>query len=316
MANACGAVLLAALLGTGAVACERGGEADPAGPAAGRPLRIVALGDSTTEAWEGNARSVYPERLAAALAARGIPAEVINAGASDTTSRQAVARLDRDVRRFAPDYVVVQFGINDSWIDAYAGSTEPRLTLDEYAANLESIVRTVRADGAVAILMTPNPMRWSERYGSELRDPALGFDFDDPRGINRLLDVYAERVRQIARRNRVPLVDVSAAFEAWGSVPGRSVDALLLENDGIHPNDAGHELIAGWLLETLLAELDVARRDPAGSRAGDQRPGSSGAVPLNRRGAGSGSPRRCAPPRGACRARPASRRCPARPRGR
>jgi acyl-CoA thioesterase I len=218
-------------------------------------VRIVALGDSTTEAWEGNAESVYPERLAADLEARGIDAELINAGASDTTSRDALARLDRDVRRFAPDYVIVQFGINDSWIDASEGRNAPRLTLDEYAANLEKIIRTLRADGTRAILMTPNPMRWSETYGHELRDLALGFDFDDPRGMNRLLDVYAARARDVARREQVPLVDVSARFEAYGRLPGRSVDALLLPNDGIHPNDAGHALIAGWLTDILMDEL-------------------------------------------------------------
>ena len=222
------------------------------------PMRIVALGDSTTEAaWEGNAKSVYPERLEEALAARGIEVEMINAGVSNTTSRQAVERLDADVRRFEPDYVIIQFGINDSWIDAHEGRTEPRLTLDEYDRYLRIIVTTLRADGAKPILMTPNPMRWSELYGSELKDPALGFDFDDPRGINRLLDLYTERVRNVARQENVPLVDVAERFEAYGRTPGQSVEDLLIENDGIHPNDAGHALIAEWLTDVLLSEMAV-----------------------------------------------------------
>jgi len=220
------------------------------------PIRIVALGDSTTEAgWEGNAKSVYPERLEAALETRGIDVEMINAGISNTTSRQAVERLDSDVRRFDPDYVIIQFGINDSWIDASLGRTEPRLTLDEYEGYLKTIIETLRADGAKPILMTANPMRWSELYGDELKDPALGFDFDDPRGINRLLDVYSERVREIAREEKVPLVDVSERFEAYDRVPDQSIRDILLPNDDIHPNDAGHALIAEWLTEILTADL-------------------------------------------------------------
>jgi len=71
---------------------SRPDDATPPGGRA-RPIRIVALGDSTTEAgWEGNAKSVYAERLAAALEAHGVEAEVINAGISDTTSLQAVER--------------------------------------------------------------------------------------------------------------------------------------------------------------------------------------------------------------------------------
>lgn len=219
-------------------------------------IRIVALGDSTTEAgWEGNAESVYPERLKAMLAARGIDSDVINAGIGNTTSRQAFERLDSDVRRFDPDYVIIQFGINDSRIDASQGSTQPRLALDEYAGYLKAMTATLRADGAKPILMTPNPMRWSELYGDELKDPALGFDFDDPRGINRLLDVYAQRVRDIARQENLPLVDVSERFEAYDRTPGQSIDDLLLDDDGIHPNDTGHALIAEWLTEILMADL-------------------------------------------------------------
>jgi len=218
-------------------------------------IRIVALGDSTTEAgWEGNARSVYPERLEATLEARGLDVEMINAGISNTTSRQAVERLDSDVRRFDPDYVIIQFGINDSWIDAAEGRTQPRLTVDEFSDCLKTLIETLRADGAKPILMTPNPMRWSELYGNELRDPALGFDFDDPRGIDRLLDIYAQRVRKVARAENVPLVDVFERFEAYDRVPGQSIHDLLIDGDEMHPNDAGHALIAQWLSEVVLAD--------------------------------------------------------------
>jgi len=245
-----------ALSGLVLVGCGPDPDGPPPGTRSEAAIRIVALGDSTTEAgWEGNAASVYPERLEWALEARGIDAEVINAGISNSTSLQAVARLDSDVRRFDPEYVIIQFGINDSWIDASLGRTEPRLTVDEFTGSLNILIETLRADGAKPILMTPNPMRWSELYGEELRDPALGFDFDDPRGINRLLDVYAQRVRDVAHQQAVPLVDVSERFEAYDRVPGQSIDDLLLDDDAMHPNDTGHALIADWLTDILLAEL-------------------------------------------------------------
>ena len=67
---------------------------------------------STTEAgWEGNAKEVYVSRLVGELAQRGVVTTVVNAGISNTTSRQAVARLDADVRQQHPDIVIVQFGI-------------------------------------------------------------------------------------------------------------------------------------------------------------------------------------------------------------
>lgn len=239
-------------------ACSRSGHIDVSSieKSVPEPIRIVALGDSTTEAgWDGNAKLVYAERLVGDLEVRGIEANVVNAGISNTTSKQALARLDSDVRRHNPDFVVVQFGINDSWIDAHQGRIEPRLSIEEYAYYLTTIIDTLRGDGAQVILMTPNPMRWSEMYGEELRDPALGFNFEDPRGINRLLDNYTEQVRKLALEKGVPLIDVSANFETYDQVDGQSIHELLIPGDEMHPNDAGHTLIAHWLAEELLARL-------------------------------------------------------------
>src|SRR5450432_2140887 len=74
-------------------------------------VRIVTFGDSTTASardWAPEIKEVYSDCLPVALAPHGIAAVVTNAGIGDTTTRQAVARLDRDVRRHHPDLVVVQ----------------------------------------------------------------------------------------------------------------------------------------------------------------------------------------------------------------
>ncbi len=47
-------------------------------------------------------------------------------------------------------------------------------------------------------------------------------------------------VRDVARREELPLVDVFEAFESYGSVAGQSIDDILLAGDGIHPNQAGN----------------------------------------------------------------------------
>ena len=54
------------------------------------PLTIVALGDSTTAVadWTDQVDEVYADLLPAALAARGIWAQVHNAGLGDSTTRR------------------------------------------------------------------------------------------------------------------------------------------------------------------------------------------------------------------------------------
>jgi len=227
-------------------------------PIATQSVRIVALGDSTTATardWAPEVKEVYSDCLPLALAPRGIDAVVVNAGIGDTTTRQAVARLDRDVRRHHPRLVVVQFGINDSWIDVDEGKTKPRLTRAEFRRNLTVIARRLKQDGARVILMTPNPMRWRDPFYIKAfaEHPGL-LDVQSVRGIDLLLDQYAEDVRDVAKSESLPLVDVFDAFERYGMAPGQTIDDILLAGDGIHPNQAGQNLVCR-LLVAQIAEL-------------------------------------------------------------
>ena len=228
------------------------------------PLTIVALGDSTTAVadWTDQVDEVYADLLPTALATRGIRAQVHNAGLGDSTTREARKRLDRDVRAFSPDLVVIQFGINDSWIDADEGRREPRLTRDEFRDNLRYLIRALKADGAQVVLLTPNPMRWSDPFYLEVfqKDPTL-LDTGSERGLNDLLDLYAQDARDVARREATALVDVHRAFEEYGRRPGRSIDDLLMEGDGIHPSARG-QLLVCELLAAKIADCEGSRRQP------------------------------------------------------
>jgi lysophospholipase L1-like esterase len=231
------------------------------------PLRIVAFGDSTTAAakdWAPEIEQVYADCLPGRLQSGGVQAEVFNAGLGDTTTRDAVQRLDRDVRSHQPQLVVVQFGINDSWIDVDLGRTQPRLTRAEFRNNLRAIIRTLHGDGARVVLMTPNPMRWSDPFYLKAFQEHPGLlDTDQARGIDAILEQYVGDVRVIAASEHVALVDIYQAFEAYDQQPGRSVNELLLSGDGIHPNQAGQALVCRLLADRLLQLLAV----PAPARA-------------------------------------------------
>ena len=115
---------------------------------------------------------------------------------------------------------------------------------DEYEANLEGFVTALKDQGSKVILMTPNPLRWTDKLKNLYGKPP--YDPDDPDGFNLLLTDYAERVRQIAARQDVPLVD---SFRLFHEDEEHTVDQLLL--DGMHPNDAGHAIEADALLEII-----------------------------------------------------------------
>ncbi|MEZ6039205.1 MAG: GDSL-type esterase/lipase family protein [Planctomycetaceae bacterium] len=211
-------------------------------------LTIVTFGDSTT-AVRGELK-IYANVLQDELPKDGLAVRVINAGVGGHHTDNARKRFENDVLSQKPNIVVIQFGINDAAVDVWKDppATESRVSLTDYEKNLRHFVRTLVDRRTRVVLMTPNPLRWTpkmrEMYG---KPPYLPNNVD---GFNVKLASYAEAVRQVARTEGVPLIDVYQRFEEFGTIDGQSVDDLLL--DGIHPNEKGHRLVADLLKEVLL----------------------------------------------------------------
>src|SRR5512140_1418957 len=74
---------------------------------------VAFLGDSLTSGWRLREQEAYPALVGEALAARGRPVRVLNAGRSGDTVAQGLARLPQVLGRH-PDVVIVALGINDA----------------------------------------------------------------------------------------------------------------------------------------------------------------------------------------------------------
>jgi lysophospholipase L1-like esterase len=71
---------------------------------------------------------------------------------------------------------------------------------------------------------------------------------------------YVAAIRAFAGERGLPLVDVDAAFRHFQCAELPCWDSLLL--DGMHPNDAGHQLVADLLLPTLNALMNLSVETP------------------------------------------------------
>jgi len=209
---------------------------------------VVMFGDSTTAERPGLVEKVYAVRVKAALNSLGLSAVVRNAGVISNTTAHALARLEKDVLSSQPRLVVIQFGLNDAAIDVWKAppATTSRVSLGTYEANLRTIILAVRRGGAKAVLMTPNPARWTPALKTRYGKPP--YRAEDPEGLDQpILTSYCVAVRKLAAELSVPLVDVHEAFLSRGP------DRLLL--DGMHPNDLGHQLIAELLAPVIHDQL-------------------------------------------------------------
>jgi len=97
-------------------------------------LNIVAIGASNTQGWYVGKQGAYPAKLQALLKAKGIDAQVINAGVPFDTTAGMLKRIDSDVPT-GTDIVILQPGANDR---RFLGTKEQR------AANIATMERRLR----------------------------------------------------------------------------------------------------------------------------------------------------------------------------
>jgi lysophospholipase L1-like esterase len=191
----------------------------------GEPTRVVCFGDSITGAYyHTGGRRAWCDMLGIALQSLYPRArvEMINAGVSGHTTAQALARIDKDVIARMPHLVVVMFGMNDV----------ARLPLEEYIANLQTIIEKCHAAGASVVVCTPNAV------------------IENAARPNAKLALLAERLRQLAKERSLPLVDT---FVDYQQVRERDETAFrLLMSDEIHPNMHGHRRFAEQMAKVIV----------------------------------------------------------------
>lgn len=211
---------------------------------------IVAFGDSTTA--NRDDLEVYSEILSRELQIDNTPVQVLNAGIPKNTTADARARFQKDVLDKNPQVLIIQLGINDSAVDVWEDPPrkDPRVSLQEFSNNLEYFITTAQERGIRVVLMTPNPLRWTPTLVGLYGKPP--YVADDPQGLNVTSRPYVAKVREIAKKHNLELIDVNAMLEDGEREHGRPVSDYL--SDGIHPNQKGHRLVADLLLRQLSSK--------------------------------------------------------------
>ncbi len=202
----------------GLILCILGPAASAAGGAAAEAtIRILALGDSLTAGYGLPAEDSFPAKLQAALRARGVPAEVINAGVSGDTTAGGRARLDWSLAS-KPRFAIVELGANDGLRG---------IAPEETRANLDAILARFGKAGVGVLL------------AGMYAPPNLGREYGG--AFNRIFP-------ELARAHGAALYPFF--------LEGVAARPALLQSDGLHPNAKGVEVIVGRMVaavERLLA---------------------------------------------------------------
>ncbi len=188
---------------------------------------VICLGDSITHAG-------YPAELEKML-----PIQTINAGVNGNTSRQGLARLEKDVLSHKPDAVIIFFGTNDNRRDA----PKVFVPVDEYKTNLSRMIKACRSSGAKVLLGTLPPID-SEPYFKR----HLKADFDAAGGLEKLVEQYRAAAQEIGKLEKGPVVDLNKLLASDTSWRGP---------DGVHPTVEGNKVIARQFVAPLAKALSL-----------------------------------------------------------
>jgi len=184
------------------------------------PVHIVALGDSLTAGYGLADKDGFVRRLQAALSAKGVAAEVANAGVSGDTASDGLARLDWSVPQ-GTDAVIVELGANDM-----LRGIKPEVTRAALDALLQRLTQR-----HIAVLLCG--MRAAPNLGAD-----YGAAFER---------IYPELTAKYGVLLYPFFLDGSAG------------DLSLTQQDGMHPNAAGVGMIVQRILPKVLELIAQVR---------------------------------------------------------
>jgi len=192
---------------------------------------VAFLGDSIT-AQGTDVPGGFVKLVVAGLSTLGVHITAIHAGVGGNTSKDMLARLDRDVISKKPDWMTLSCGVNDVWHGA-AG-----VDLEDFKKNITSILDQCQAAHIQILVMTATCIQENDA-------------FDE----NKRLAAYNDWLRATAKARNLPLADESAAY--WAALKAAEPrQGNILTNDGVHPNPAGHQIMASTILAAFGATPD------------------------------------------------------------
>ena len=182
---------------------------------------ILVFGDSLSDGFMLKRSEAYPALLAKKLRAAGLKFQVTNASASGGTTNGGLERLPGHLKQRI-DILILELGIND----AFRG-----VPTDQIETNLQQIIDKVKAR---------NPNVRVIIAGMQLP----GYTADD------YVSAFGNMFADLATKNGAALVSYL--------LQGVAGDPSLNLPDGIHPNAAGHKILAEnvWhVLEPVAREV-------------------------------------------------------------
>ena len=180
---------------------------------------VLIIGDSLSAGYGIDVDQSWTSLLQTRLDSQGYEYKVVNASISGDTTEGGATRIAPTLEKFSPSLVVLELGGNDG----LRGFPPDRIK-----ENLKSMIEACRESGAEVVMLG---IRIPSNYG--------------PRYTQAFEGVY----RELADELSVPWIEFF--------MEGVALNGELMQDDGIHPNEAGQPILLdnAWpIISAALAD--------------------------------------------------------------
>ncbi|HSF45282.1 MAG TPA: GDSL-type esterase/lipase family protein [Chitinophagaceae bacterium] len=201
-----------------------------------RKKRVIFFGDSITQA--GVQPGGYIDVLNSMLKEQKLDAnyELVGAGIGGNKVYDLYLRMDDDVLAKKPDIVVVYVGVNDVWHKQSHGTGTDADKFEKFYA---AILAKLKAQNIKTIVCTP---------------AAIGERTDFSNQLDGDLNRYSNIIRNLAKKNEVPIVDLRKNFLDYNQKNNpENKESGILTTDRVHLNAAGNKLVAESMWKAIEA---------------------------------------------------------------
>lgn len=154
----------------------------------------------------------------------------INAGIGGTTSQFGVSRVEDHLLKYAPDFVLIEFAVNDD-------------NTQFFEETYEGLIRRTLSDKCAPAVMLMNNVKYDDGVNAE------------------------EMHLKVAEAYELPMVSMKNTI--WPEIESGRISNREITPDDLHPNDAGHKLVAQVITDFLDRVYEDSGTEEAPSNFGE-----------------------------------------------
>ena len=220
---------------------------------------VYAFGDSVLRGViEENGKYRFLEKSFSNICENALGITVINKAKFGSTVASGEKSLERSQKRLPLSdcrYVIFEFGGNDcdfNWPEISANlekNHRPNSTIEDFRRIYTGLIEKIKEMGKIPVLLSLSPVD-AQRYFKKItqglnKANILKWMDGNPQFITNWHERYNLEVFKLAIGNKIPVIDITSAF-----LEVKNYNRLLYE-DGIHPNEEGHKVIAAAIKDHI-----------------------------------------------------------------